>query len=506
MEVYLGIDLGTSCVKAAFLNKDGSIPALGSCDVELHLPAPGFAEQNPLEWWEAARNAVAQAKASCQDAEIKGIGISGQMVGSVLLDAEGELTDECIIWLDQRADAENEEIKEILGLDQILEITANFPLVSYWAPKLLWLKKHKPDIYAKTEHVLFPKDYLKYKLTGIYDIDVTDATASGLFNTAERKWEDSLFEKLNIRRSLVPDSVSESTDIIGYVTQEAAEFLGIPAGIPVVGSGGDQNCGAVGLGIVEEGQVASTIGTSGCVFSYSGNCVTDYEPRALLSYCHSVPGSWCIYGCTLSAGGSLRWLRDVIFSGEEQNYNYMTSLAEKVKPGCEGLVFLPYLNGERTPHPDPNARGVFFGMSIRHTQGDLVRAVMEGVAYSLRDTIEIMRDKGISIKEIRAAGGGAVSPLWRQIQADIFHAKVVTTNVKEAPATGAAMMAAVGTGAFKDLKEAADSIIKVETVTEPIEKNMAVYDDFYETYCALYDSLKDLYASQAMKVTKWENR
>lgn len=506
MDIYLGIDLGTSCVKVAFLSGQGEIPALGSCNVHLNLPAPGCAQQYPEEWWEATRRAVAEAKEKCPDAEIRGIGISGQMLGSVLLDAEGELTDECIIWLDQRAAKENEEIKELLGLDYILDVTANYPLVSYWAPKLLWLKKHKPDVYGRTEHVLFPKDYLKYKLTGVLDIDATDAAGTGLFNTVARKWEDEAFERLGIRRSLVPESVSESTDIIGTVTKEAAGFLGIPEGIPVVGSGGDQMCGAVGLGIVEEGRIASTIGTSGCVFSYSKNCITDREPRALLSYCHSVPGSWCVYGCTLSAGGSLRWLRDTVFTGSEQSYDYMTALAERSVPGAEGLIYLPYLNGERTPHPDPNARGVFFGMSIRHDKGDMVRSVMEGVAYSLRDTIEILREKGIEVKEVRAAGGGASSSLWRQIQADVFHSKVVTTNVKEAPATGAAMLAAVGTGAFRDLREAADAIIKIETITKPVESNVSLYDDFYETYRRLYGSLKELFADQAEKVQKWEKK
>ena len=503
MEAYLGIDLGTSCVKIAFLSATGEILALGSSDIHLNLPAPGHAQQDPAEWWEAARLAIAQAKAACPEAEVRGVGISGQMCGSVLLDEDGELTDECIIWLDQRAEAENEEVKARLGLDRIIDVTANYPLVSYWAPKLLWLKKHRPEVYARTAHVLFPKDYLKYRLTGVYDIDVTDAAATGLFDTAKRRWDDALFEALDIRRSLVPEGLSESTDIIGTVTEAAAAFLGLPAGIPVVGSAGDQNCGAVGLGIVREGQVSSTIGTSGCVFSYSDSCVTDRQPRALLSYCHSVPGSWCVFGCTLTAGGALKWLRDTLFTGDERDYGFMTALAERAKPGAEGLVFLPYLNGERTPHPDPNARGVFFGLSMRHTRGDMVRAVMEGVAYSLRDTIEILREYGVPIREVRAAGGGAVSPLWRQIQADIFNARVVTTNVLEAPATGAAMMAAVGAGAFANLKEAADAIVRVETVTEPNPENVPLYDDFYETYRGLYDALAGLYEKQARKVARW---
>lgn len=504
MDIYLGIDMGTSCVKVVFLNGQGEIMALGSSDIQLNFPAPGHAQQDPIDWWEAAKIAVAQAKKICPDAQIRGVGVSGQMLGSVLLDEDGNLADECMIWLDQRASQENEEIKELLGLAHILDVTANYPLVSYWAPKLLWLKKNRPSVYENTEHVLFPKDYLKYKLTGIMDIDVTDAAGTGLFNTARRTWDYELFDCLGIRRTLVPEHVSESTDIIGKVTKEVAEYLGIPSDIPVVGGGGDQMCGAVGLGIIGEGQIASTIGTSGCVFSYSKACVTDRESRALLSYCHSVPGSWCVYGCTLSAGGSLRWLWDTMFERKERDYAFITSLAEKAEPGAEGLIFLPYLNGERTPHPDPNARGVFFGISVRHKKGDLVRSVMEGVAYSLRDTIEILREKGISVKEVRAAGGGALSSLWRQIQADVFHAKVITTNVKEASATGAAMMAAVGAGAYRDLREAADSIIRIETVTDPTEENMRRYDDYYETYRSLYGTLQKTFAEQARKVAKWK--
>ena len=501
MEVFLGIDLGTSCVKAALIDRNGNITGLGSADISLDLPFPGYAEQNPAEWWEASKAAIGSAKQQCPEAEIKGIGISGQMCGSVLLDKDGNLLDQCIIWLDQRAERENEEVKEILRMDAILDVTANFPLVSLWTPKLLWLRRNKPEIYNRTAHVLFPKDYLKWKLTGILDIDVTDATATGLFNTAKRTWEDPFFEKLGIDRSIVPEDASESTDIIGTVTREAAEFLDIPAGIPVVGGGGDQMCGACGLGVVDTGLVSSTIGTSGCVFSYSPHCVTDYQPRALLSYCHSVRGSWCVFGCTLMAGGSLRWLRDTIMPGAD--YDQMTASAQKAEPGSEGLIFLPYMNGERTPHPDPNARGVFFGLSPRHGNAELIRSVMEGVAYSLCDTVEILREMNVPIREVRAAGGGASSTLWRQIQADIFKTEIVTTNVVESPATGAAMLAAVGAGTFSSLKEAADAIVKVTSHTDPIQKNIPIYSDYYETYRALYDSLQGLYTAQARKVEKW---
>lgn len=504
MEVYLGIDLGTSCVKAVFLTVAGEIAALGSAGIELELPKPGFAQQDPREWWSASKEAVLQAKRKCPEAEIKGVGISGQMLGSVLLDKDNQVIDECIIWMDQRADEENESIRQKLGLDRILDVTSNYPLVSYWAPKLLWIRKHQPENYSRIEHVLFPKDYLKYKLTGKLDIDVTDATGAMLFDTKKRCWDYSLFDSLGIDRKIVPEHVSESTDVIGMVTPEAARYLGIPAGIPVVGGGGDQMCGAVGLGIVEEGKISSTIGTSGCVFSYSNECVTDREPRALLSYCHSVPGSWCVYGCTLSAGGAFRWLRDTVFEG--CSYDDMTTLAERAEPGCEGLVFLPYLNGERTPHPNPNARGVFFGLSVRHGKPELARSVMEGVTYSLRDTIEILREKNVPVREVIASGGGAASKLWRQMQADIFHARVITTNVKEAPATGAAMMAAVGAGAFETLKAAARAVVKTVTVTEPDERRMQCYDDYYEVYRSLYGKLEDVWKKQAGNVDLWQRK
>ena len=498
MKVYLGIDLGTSCVKVVFLNEQGDITAIGSCDVSLHMPKPGHAQQNPLEWWNAIREAVAQAKEKCSHAVVSGIGISGQMLGSVLLDEDKKLLDECIIWLDQRADEENDEIQELLGVDKILDVTANYPLVSYWAPKLFWIRRHQPELYAKIRYVLFPKDFIKFKLTGELNIDVTDATGTMLFDTEKRVWDYDLFDCMNIDRNLVPEHVSESTDIVGYVTKEAAEYLGIPEGIPVVAGGGDQMCGAVGLGIVSEGKVGSAIGASGCIFSYSKNCITDREPRALLSYCHSVPGSWCVYGCTLSAGGSFRWLKDVMFP--DYSFDEMTNMAGDAEVGSEGLIFLPYLNGERTPHPNPDARGVFFGLSIRHGRSEIIRSVMEGVTYSLRETIEILREKGILVNEVIASGGGAASKLWRQIQADVFKVKVITTNVKEAPATGAAMLAAVGAGAFTDLEEAAKYVVKRETITEPDPEHMNYYDKYYSIYQSLYPNLEKSWENLAKAV------
>jgi xylulokinase len=509
MKAYLGIDLGTSAVKAALLGEDGEFLGMGESALVFATPRPGYAEQNPEHWWHGAVAATGMALAVCAGkAEVAGIGISGQMLGSVLIDKDGRADRRGIIWMDQRAAKQRDDIEARLGLDAILDRTANYPLVSLWAPKLLWLRENEPDRYDRIEKVLFPKDYLKYRLTGTYDIDATDAPGTLLFNTAGRVWDDGLFRSLDIPRGFVPAGVSESVDIIGRVRREAAGELGVPEGTPVVAGGGDQMCGGVGLGVVRPGVVSSTIGTSGVVFTLSETCVVDRQPRALLSYCHSVPGTWCLYGCTLSAGGSFQWLRNTFFKNARMAwdtcgasaYAFMDALASESAPGCEGLVFLPYLSGERTPHPDPHARGVFFGLSQRHDAGEICRAVMEGVVYSLRDTIDILREHGLPAREVRAAGGGAASPLWLQMQADIFNAQVAITNIKESPAAGAAILAAVGTGRYASVRQAADDVVRVVRTCDPLPENVKIYDEYYVTYRALYPALRPLYASQAGKV------
>ncbi len=511
MEAYLGIDLGTSAVKALILGKDGQILGEGRGDVTLSTPRPGFAEQNPEEWWEASVTATHQALAACPAGlRVQGLGISGQMLGSVILDAQGKVVDECIIWMDQRASQEVEEIVAQLGMDRILDDTANYPLVSYWAPKLLWLRKHRPEVYSRMHTVLFPKDYLKYRLTGVLDIDVSDATGTMLFNTAKREWEWSLFDQLGIPRTIVPPRASESTHAAGTLTPSAAAALGLSPGIPVIGAG-DQMCSAVALGVVRPGVVSSTIGTSGVVFSYNEKCITDRQPRAALSYCHSVPGAWCVYGCTLGAGGSYQWLRNTLLGDSDAQwdlggmnpYDYMNSRAAKAVPGCEGLVFLPYINGERTPYPDPFARGVFFGLSARHGLNELCRAVMEGVLFSLKDLIGILQEHDVPVTQVRSAGGGARSPLWLQTQADIFGVDICTTNIVETSSAGAAILASVSAGAFATVAEAADKLVRVQSVTKPNPESVQQYADYYQTYRALYPALKDAFAMQAKKVDTW---
>ena len=508
MKAYLGIDIGTSAVKSIVLTEKGHILGSGSSDFDVVVPKPGYAEQNPEDWWNGTVISIKAALDSCTTKpEVVAIGVTGQMVGSVLMDSDGKADEQCIIWMDQRASKECEYIKNKLGEETILDRTANIAFVSLWAPKLLWLRENDPERYSRIEKVLFPKDYIKYRLTGEYDIDVSDSTSTLLFNTAERRWEPSLFEKLDIPRSFVPGEASESSEIIGHLSSHISDLLGLPKGIPVVSGGGDQLCGAAGLGIVRSGLVSSTIGTSGVVFAYSDSCLTDRMGRAIICNCHCIPDAWGIYGCTLAAGGSYKWLRDILLkSNDEQSYytyEVMNSMAAEVKPGCEGLLFLPYLSGERTPHADPYSRGVFFGLSQRSATADICRAVMEGVTYSLRDTIEAFKEYGIPVTQVRVAGGGARSGLWRQLQADIFGAEVVLTNVIESTATGAAMLGAVGIGDYADMEQAADDIVQVIEKCEPNYENMQLYNDFYETYRDLYPAIRSLYESQAKKVEKW---
>jgi xylulokinase len=327
----------------------------------------------------------------------------------------------------------------------------------------------------------------------------------------KRDWSDKMFDICGLPKDIVPPKIYESCDVVGYLRESIARKLGLRPGIPVVGGGGDQPAGGIGNGVYKEGVVSATIGTSGVVFAATSKVIADKQRRAALCFCHSAPQTWSLFGCTLAAGGSFKWLRDTIFSDARQAYaaqgkdvyELMTDLASQARPSSEGLTFLPYLNGERTPYPDENARGVFFGLSYRHGVSEICRSVMEGVTYSLRDTIEILREFDVEVNEVRASGGGAKSTLWRQMQADIYNASVVTTNLEEGPSAGAAIMAAVGAGAYANVGEACDSIVKVVSRTEPIEKNVGLYEEFYQTYRALYPILKDTFAVQNKLVNKW---
>jgi xylulokinase len=433
------------------------------------------------------------------------------MQGSACLDKNFEPTGNCLLWLDQRSTAEVEEINRIENVNDYIGVTANLCLNSFWAPKLLWLRNNRREEFDRIHKVLFTKDFLIYKLTGEIATEVSDASLSFLMDVPKRKWADSQFEKLGIPRSFAPDRLLESVDVVGTLKENIAEELGIASGIPVVAGGGDQPAGGVGTGIIKAGIIGATIGTSGVVFGCLDEPYIDKVDRAMYSMAHSVPGKYAFLGLVLTAGGSYKWLRDNVFADKKAEmaaagkdvYDYMSGLAEKASVGSEGLVFLPYLNGDKTPHSDANARALFFGLSYRHGLPDICRSVMEGVTFALRDTVEIIRETGKEVTEVRANGGGAKSPLWRQIQADIFNANIVTMNIEEGPAAGACIMAAVGAGHFASVEETCGAMLKVTGVTEPVPANVSVYNEYYQTYRDLYPALRGLYKKQAVIVDKY---
>jgi xylulokinase len=512
MTCFLGIDAGTSGVKAIVIDETGKTLGIGYKEVDLITPRPLWVEQDPNDWWAACDHAMREAVAkSGRGEEVAAIGLTGQMLGNTMLDKDLEPIGNCMIWLDQRATEERDAIEERLGIDAMLDITANYCLTGYWAPKLMWVKKNRPDIFEKTHMVLFPKDYIKLVLTGDPTVEVTDASGSFLMDVGKRTWSDKMFEVCDLPKDIVPPHIHESCDVVGYLRPVIANGLGLRPGIPVVGGAGDQPAGGIGNGVYRAGVVSATIGTSGVVYAVTDKVIADRQRRAALAFCHSAPATWSFFGCTLAAGGSFKWLRDTIFADSKKAlaaegkdvYDVMTALAAQAKPTSEGLLFLPYLNGERTPYPDENARGVFFGLSYRHGLGEICRAVMEGVTYSLRDTIEILREFDVQVDEVRASGGGAKSELWRQMQADIFNAAVVTTNLEEGPSAGAATMAAVGAGTYRTVGEACDSIVKIVSCTNPIARNVAQYEEFYQTYRSLYPTLKNSFDGQAKLVSKW---
>jgi len=464
-------------------------------------------EFNP-EWLGQFRNAIKDRKDI--GLNVEGIGLSGQMLGATFLDENLEVIRPCIIWCDQRSSEERDYIESSIGMEYLLELTANYPLTGYVAPKILWLRKNEPDAYSRVRKVLVPKDFLRLKLTGELSAEVSDAGGTYLFDVGKRTWSDVMLEKLGIPKDFLP-KLYESQEVTSYLRKQVADELGLKEGIPVVGGGGDQTAGGVGNGVVEEGIVSSTIGTSGVVFACTGSPKIDTKGRGIHTFCHSVKEKWSVFGCTLAAGGSLKWLRDKLSVMEKQYsdargvniYELMTLSALEAKPGCEGLIFLPYLIGERTPYPDPDARGVFFGLTLRHGWHDMVRSVMEGVTFSLRDSLEILREFGVEIKQVRASGGGSKSPFWRQIQADIFNVEVVTTNIDEGPGAGAAILAMVGAGYYSSVEEACKEIIKPLSKTEPIKHNAELYEDIYGIYRSLYPALKDTFGKEAKIVNKW---
>jgi len=490
--VFLGIDVGTTGVKAVLVDAQGRVLASATHDYPLLVPRPGWTEQDPYAWWEATVRSIREVLAG-QDAEVEGVGLTGQMHGLVALDGKGEVLRPAILWNDQRTAEEAAWITEQVGAERVLQITCNPVLTGFTAPKILWVRRHEPQVYSRIAHILLPKDYVRYRLAGVLATDVADASGTSLFDVRGRRWSEEVLSALAIPRPWLPD-VFESPEVVGRVSQEAAGLVGLRAGVPVVAGAGDQAAQAVGTGIVRSGLLSVTIGTSGVVFAHLDAVHADPLGRTH-TFCHAVPGKWHVMGVMLAAGGSLRWLRDGLALSdwhppEGDPYDRMTAEAQEVPPGSEGLLFLPYLSGERTPHADPFARGAFVGLTLRHRRAHLVRAVLEGVAFGLRDSLEILRAMGLAPIQVRASGGGARSALWRQILADVFGAELVTVEVTEGAAYGAALLAGVGVGAFPSVEAACEQVVRIVERTAP-GPGRERYEELYRVYVELYPRLRD---------------
>jgi xylulokinase len=499
MSYLLGIDIGTSGAKTLLIDETGRVRASSAAEYPLYTPQPGWAEQDPADWRRATvetiRNVLAATGIS--GGEVAGIGLSGQMHGAVFLDARNAVLNPAILWCDQRTAAECAEITERVGAAELVRITCNPVLTGFQAPKVVWLKNHAPEIYAQVAKVLLPKDYVRFCMTGEFATEVSDASGTSFLDVPRRNWSPEILDALEIPASWLPP-VFESDVASAVVSEAFAAETGLAPGTPVAGGGGDQAAGAVGNGIVEAGIISSTVGTSGVVFAFSDR--PSYDPQLRVhTFCHAVPGKWHVMGVMLSAGGSLRWLRDTLGLTGYDAINEMAALAPA---GSEGLIFLPYLTGERTPYPDPDARGVFFGLSLRHGQAHLARSVMEGVAYGLRDTFEIFEEMGVPMSQVRASGGGARSDVWRRIQADVTRRSHVAINVDEGPAYGVALLAGVAAKVWPNVEDACRSTIRIVQETPPDPENHAAYQDFYKVYRGLYPALKSLYALDASAVSR----
>ena len=506
MAHLLGIDIGTSGTKTLLCTEDGTVLATAVAEHPIQQPKPGWSEQHPADWWTstvAATKAVLK-KAKVKGADISAIGLSGQMHGSVFVDKDGNVIRPALLWNDQRTTAECADIeKKAGGRAALIKLVANPALTGFTAPKILWLRNNEPKNYSKTAQILLPKDYIRYLMTGEYATEVSDASGTLLLDVVNRTWSNQLLSKLSIDKALLPQCF-ESFQVSGVLTKSAAKQLGLVEGTPVVGGGGDQAAGAIGNGIVSAGVVSATLGTSGVVFAHSDKPTLDPLGR-VHTMCHAVPGKWCVFGCMLSAGGSFQWFRNQLGHAEVAEakkrkidpYELLIAEAASAPAGAEGLFFLPYLTGERCPHPDPLARGAWIGITSRTTRAMMARAVLEGVTYGMRDALQIMREMDIPVTQVRASGGGARSDFWQQLQADIYNAPVVLTNASEGPAYGVALLAGVGTGAFKSVEDACKSAISQKKKI-PVNKRAArVYEKHYVVYDKLYHDLKARFADIA---------
>jgi xylulokinase len=491
----LGIDVGTGGTRAALLDEAGRIVASAISEhASISAPQIGWAEQDPGDWWRATRAAVKECleRATVRADEIAAIGLTGQMHGMVLLDAAGEVLRPSIIWCDQRTEEQCRAITEKVGARRLIELTANPALTNFTLTKIWWVQQHEPEIWSRVQTILLPKDYVRFRLTGARACDVADASGTLLLDVANRRWSAPMMEVSSVKPQMLPN-IFESTEVTGKISEEAARATGLRAGTLVVAGAGDQAAGAVGMGIVRPGAVSATIGTSGVVFAATSAPTRDPQGR-IHTFCHAVQKRWHVMGVTQSAGYSLRWFRDEFCTGPDGNrasYDQLTAAAAQTNPGADGLVWLPYLMGERTPHLDPDARGALVGLTGQHTRGNVVRAILEGVAFSLRDTLTIFRELNLPIESIRLGGGGARSALWRQIQADVYGMPVEILEAEEGAAYGAALLGGVGVGVWPSVDAACDTAVRVAQRVDPDPRGVAIINRRYDEYRSLYPALRE---------------
>ncbi|MBX7186449.1 MAG: xylulokinase [Vicinamibacteria bacterium] len=493
--LFLGIDVSTTGAKALLIDEKGAVVASATTPLTVQTPKPLWSEQNPHEWWmgtwRSIRDVMAKAPASAD--EIAAVGLTGQMHGLVLLDSERRVLRPAILWNDQRTAAECDDIRSRMGgKAHLVEVTGNDALTGFTAPKILWVRKHEPEAYAKAALVLLPKDYVRLRLTDVAAMDKADGSGTLLFDLRARDWSKEVLDALEIPPAWMPETF-EGPEITGRITKKAAEETGLREGTPVMAGGGDQAAGAVGAGAVRPGTVAVTLGTSGVVFAATESPLVEPQGR-LHAFCHAAPGRWHFMGVTLAAAGSLQWYRDTLAPGVP--FDTLVAEAAGVPAGSEGLLFTPYLSGERTPHPDPLARASFVGLTVRHRRAHLTRAVLEGVAFSMKDCFALLEGAGLPpVSQVRIAGGGAKSDLWRKIVSSVLNVEIATVNSTEGAAFGAALLAGVGFGAFPDVDAACEATIKVTGRDAPDADWTSIYDAEYGRYRGVYPALKPIFES-----------
>jgi xylulokinase len=493
---FLGIDVSTTATKALISDDRGNVLATASAEYSFETPHPLWSEQHPDLWWQGAQASIRAVlqQSDIDPAQIGGVGLTGQMHGLVLLDEAGIVLRPAILWNDQRTQTQCDEIHLRFGKARFIQITGNVALTGFTVPKILWVRQNEPEVYTRVRHILLPKDFVRYCLTGKYAMDKADGAGTVLMDLRQRDWSQEVLSALDIPQAWMPP-LYEGPQITGTLTQDAAQATGLKAGTPVMAGGGDQAAQAVGVGAVKEGIIALTLGTSWVVFATTNGAFIEPEGR-LHAFCHSVPGRWHLMGVMLSAAGSLRWYRDTFAPGV--SYDELLAPAQDIRAGSEGLLFLPYLTGERTPYPDPLARGAFVGLTVRHGLAHCTRAVLEGVAFGLKDSFELMSSAGLgAIHQVRVSGGGAKSPLWRQILADVFETELVTVNTTEGAAYGAALLAGVGAGNWPDVETACTAAIRVTGSTAPNPGQMNTYRSVYPLYRDLYPALRKTFEAMS---------